>query len=271
MEIHRINYHVKPHRHNFLEFYYVMEGNGLEISNGQEYNLEPGTFRIILPYHIHEMKSRPGEDMITYNCSVGMEVLFEVSKSFSGLHQLLQDDGKHPFILYLKDQENQAIKRQLDEMYHEFIHEQLWRELRFKALFTNLLIMFDRIRRLNRDTDKIAPTNSDYPIWEIVHFVYMNYKDDLKLEELSKQFHLSKSYLSTLFKQHIGQNFQPLLQQIRIQHACGLLSSSDMLVTDVAFEVGFQSYEAFWRVFSKVKGVSPTVYRKRHTILNSKR
>jgi AraC-like DNA-binding protein len=52
------------------------------------------------------------------------------------------------------------------------------------------------------------------------------------------------------------------LHELRIRHSCALLQSTDMSISEIAYEVGYGSYNAFIRVFKEIRGVSPSEYRK---------
>jgi AraC-like DNA-binding protein len=65
-----------------------------------------------------------------------------------------------------------------------------------------------------------------------------------------------------LFKKRIGQNFVDYLHHVRIRHACVLLKSTKMTVSEIAIEVGYGSFSTFSRVFREMKKVTPTDFRK---------
>jgi len=44
-----------PHRHNFIEFSYIVKGSGSELVNNKRHDLKPGTFSAILPYQVHSL------------------------------------------------------------------------------------------------------------------------------------------------------------------------------------------------------------------------
>jgi len=113
----------------------------------------------------------------------------------------------------------------------------------------------------NRTQKDSIPVPSDY--WQLVYYVHKNYNQNIDLKVLSKEFHLSPSYISQLFKKLVGSNFHNFLNEVRLQHACSLLLSTDKPVTDIALEVGFDSYSTFARVFHKHKGMSAQEFRKR--------
>ncbi len=67
---------------------------------------------------------------------------------------------------------------------------------------------------------------------------------------------------SRFFKKNCGNSFTDYVAQLRIGHACKLLSETDMPVTDVCFEVGYGNLSNFNRVFRLQRGLTPSAYRR---------
>ena len=84
---------------------------------------------------------------------------------------------------------------------------------------------------------------------------------DLSLARISKAVNVSASYFSTLFKQATGLNFSDYLARGRVEKAKNLLLNPNLRISEVAFEVGFQSLSQFNRSFRRIAGVSPKEYR----------
>jgi AraC-like DNA-binding protein len=69
--------------------------------------------------------------------------------------------------------------------------------------------------------------------------------------------------LSEKFKHVTGINFVDYVARTRFDKARELLADGDLRVSEIAFEVGFQSLSQFNRVFKKLSGKSPTEFRAR--------
>jgi AraC family transcriptional regulator len=65
-----------------------------------------------------------------------------------------------------------------------------------------------------------------------------------------------------MFKQSVGVPPRVYLTRIRMEKACELLEKTDLPVTEIAFEVGYASNQAFARVFLKERNMTPTAYRR---------
>jgi YesN/AraC family two-component response regulator len=83
----------------------------------------------------------------------------------------------------------------------------------------------------------------------------------LTLTDVAAAAHTSTFYICKLFKRHTGLNFTEYVSRLRIERANELLANPNMRVSEIAYEVGFQSLTHFNRVFRKVIGEAPTTYR----------
>jgi two-component system response regulator YesN len=96
-------------------------------------------------------------------------------------------------------------------------------------------------------------------------YVDDNFAYELTLTMLSGMFHMNETYLSGLFKQHVGVNFSEYLTSLRMRKAGALLLDSDLKLTDIAMLVGISSSSYFSTSFKKFHGMSPKEYRERHS------
>lgn len=87
--------------------------------------------------------------------------------------------------------------------------------------------------------------------------------ESLSLGQVAKAVNTSSFYFCKLFKKATGLNFTDYVSRVRIEKAKNLLLNPNTRISEVAFEVGFQSLTHFNRVFRKVVGESPTDYRRR--------
>jgi AraC-like DNA-binding protein/ligand-binding sensor protein len=94
-------------------------------------------------------------------------------------------------------------------------------------------------------------------------YIAEHQSDDLSLGRVAKAVNASSFYFCKLFKKSTGINFIDYVSRRRIDKAKNFLLNPDCLISDIAFEVGFQSLTHFNRVFKKMTGVSPSQYRKR--------
>ncbi len=96
----------------------------------------------------------------------------------------------------------------------------------------------------------------------IREYINENYKDpSLCLSKISDEFLISESYFSYLFKEELGENFSSYLERIRMEQSLRLLKESDINVSLLYQEVGYNNSNSFRRAFKKIYGMSPKDYK----------
>ncbi|MCR5023818.1 MAG: 2-isopropylmalate synthase [Lachnospiraceae bacterium] len=102
--------------------------------------------------------------------------------------------------------------------------------------------------------------DKDRRITEILNYIHENYLS-VTLDDLAREFYLSKPYLSKYIREQSGITFSENVQKIRLKKACTLLKNGNMKVERVAENVGYPSVEHFNRQFKKRYGMTPVQYR----------
>ncbi len=92
-------------------------------------------------------------------------------------------------------------------------------------------------------------------------YIHEHQTENLRLSHVAKAVNTSTFYFCKVFKKATGINFTDYLSRVRIEKSKNLLLNPNLRVSEIAFEVGFQSLTHFNRVFKKVLGQSPTEYR----------
>lgn len=87
------------------------------------------------------------------------------------------------------------------------------------------------------------------------------YAEPLDVAALARHAHVSPAHFSRRFKAAFGETPYQYVLTRRIERAQELLRNTDLPVTDVCLEVGFQSLGSFSSAFSRVAGTTPTAYR----------
>jgi len=94
-------------------------------------------------------------------------------------------------------------------------------------------------------------------------YIEDNHREELSLGVVAKAVNTSPFYFCKMFKKATGLHFTEYVSRVRIEKARNLLLNPNLRVSEVAFEVGFQSLTHFNRVFKKLMRQSPTEYREK--------
>ena len=95
------------------------------------------------------------------------------------------------------------------------------------------------------------------------HFIDLCYDLPLDLDQISRQACFSRYHFLRLFREAFDQTPHQYLVERRIEKAKELLSKDNLRVTDICFEVGFQSLGSFSSLFQRRVGHAPITYRER--------
>ncbi|MCK1992154.1 response regulator [Peribacillus muralis] len=103
----------------------------------------------------------------------------------------------------------------------------------------------------------------DMTIKKICYYIKREYtRPEFSIVELAEKFHFNPSYLSTLFKENIGESFSDYVINIRLEKAKELLKQPFLKNYEVAYSVGYRNEKAFARAFKRKYGATPQEYRK---------
>ena len=83
----------------------------------------------------------------------------------------------------------------------------------------------------------------------------------LSLRTVARGVRVAPQYLSSLFTRHTGTTLTEHLARLRVRRAKRCLGDPSLRINEAAFRSGFNSLSQFNRVFRRITGVSPTVYR----------
>jgi AraC-like DNA-binding protein len=92
-------------------------------------------------------------------------------------------------------------------------------------------------------------------------YIRQNYREKLSLGAVAEAMHTTKFYFCKLFRKLTGLTFTAYVSRLRIETAKSLLLNPNLRISEIAFEVGFQSLTHFNLVFNRITGESPTSYR----------
>lgn len=99
-------------------------------------------------------------------------------------------------------------------------------------------------------------------IHAMIQYIHQHYNEGITLEQLADSMHLHQSYVSRSFAEVVGMTFTQYLQYYRIEQAKKSLKSTQLLIAEVAEQVGYSNLTYFSRVFKKVTGFTPNQYRR---------
>jgi len=98
-------------------------------------------------------------------------------------------------------------------------------------------------------------------------FNYFNDNQGLKtglpsVQFISRSLNLSQRYLSDMLRSFSGQNTQQYIQQVIIEKAKEKLSATNLSVSEIAYQLGFEHPQSFNKLFKAKTNLSPLAFRQ---------
>lgn len=109
----------------------------------------------------------------------------------------------------------------------------------------------------------VYTSSSHWVIESVENYINLYYNRDIKLSQLANLYFVNPQYLCRLFKNRTGTNFSSYVNNVRIDHAKRLLSTTGDDITAISMQVGFNNVTYFNRLFKKLVGMTPGEYRKK--------
>lgn len=250
------------HWHNAVELVYNTAGICRLNAAGTEYQLHEGDLLLIPSGEIHEISSctRDGKRyFIQFNISAldGFGGINDI-KPFIERIMKISRSGDNTF--------HTAVERCVTELICEYEKKEYAYALSLNARIFDILVLISRSLAakagLSDNTGNGRKIAGLSKINRAFDYIEKNYPSQMTLKNVSNAAGFSEYYFSRLFKEYTGQNFLSYLNSFRVKQAEKMLRSSDKQIADIALEAGFNSLVTFNRIFRKVKGCSPTLYRK---------
>ncbi len=121
----------------------------------------------------------------------------------------------------------------------------------------------------------LAPARGGLAPWakrRCLELMQERLSEDISLDELAAEAQLSPFHFSRMFKESVGAPPRVYLTRLRLERACELLETTDLPVTEIAFEVGYSSNQVLARLFVKHRHTTPSDYRRavRDPVLSSR-
>ncbi|MFC0214932.1 AraC family transcriptional regulator [Paenibacillus chartarius] len=251
------------HSHQHYEIYYFHEGVCNYLIGDRIYTLQPGDLILMngLTLHCAKIdKKVPYVRTIIHFDPDSLQPLLAWSQSVNVLQPFQELANVR---LSLDGTDREQIEHSLHLLGTKYDRSDPVGEGRFRLAFADLLhVVYTLCRKPMQHRD--PPTEKERTVQRIVSYLDNHYADDLHLEELQEQLHMSKFYMSKLFKDVTGVTIFEFLYRRRINQAkIEFMLNPGNTVTDVCYQVGFKHLAHFSRMFKQQVGETPEQYKRR--------
>lgn len=254
---------VELHTHIFYEFFFFCAGD-LEtyLVDSHSYSLKHGDILVIPPGIMHHP---------IFSVSAGPYKRYVLSVSQEFMERRISEDPGIMYAINLCCKSNEFLIRCstpahaerlehcLLSMWYEIQQENLYMNAYLHSLCTQFLVELNR----SVSDSNIVSARLDHrrPLLEkITSYIWENFSHRLSLGQTAEYFFVSPTTVENLFRQKLGKSFYQYVVEYHIAIAQSMIVQGYPL-KDISSQCGFSDYSAFYKLFKKQLGVSPSEYR----------
>jgi len=249
-----------PHRHKNVEFIYILSGKTTQYIDNIRYDASPGTMLISNADQIHHFTSE--STLQYYIITVKPHILNEVLATQKELFQRNTDSltfSSQKIIcpcVRFSGELRKRTERIIEEMHREVNHPTSAEQM---MILKNLLTVFFIYTLRCMESENQTKNNA---LNDITLYIEEQFRQKLTLDELAKKCGYSPKYFSQVFKTMFGITVTEYIQQKRINEACHLLLETDLAISEISRQVGYEDNTKFFHYFKKFTNTTPRGYRK---------
>jgi AraC-like DNA-binding protein len=232
------------HNHDFYEFYLYLSGDVTYLIEGKSYNLKSGDIVLINTRELHRAvinsMKMPYERIVLW---INKSFLHELSTPETDLTQCFENVEKAN-VIRADFQIHQNVRAQLSKLLELENYKGLGKDLLYKAYIIELIIQLNNLVLSHKSDFDIDVTKSSL-IDGIVEYINNHINEELTIDELSKEFYLSKFHLSREFKKYTGTTIHRYIVQKKLIQAKELILKN-YPINSVYKQSGFGDYSKFF-------------------------
>ncbi|TVY09456.1 AraC family transcriptional regulator [Paenibacillus cremeus] len=250
------------HSHELYELYYFHEGKGNYLIGDKIYALQPGDLIVMNGMSLHCANIDPHYNHFRTTLHFDPYYTRELITSLQAV------DVLKPFVelgnlrLHLGPGDRYEFEQMLLRLHTFYRQNDPIMDSRFLLAFLDLLHLVYRLCEQPLEQKSEFGSDKERHVQNIIAYVEQHYREEMTLEQMEKSLHLSKTYLSKIFKEVTGLTLFKYVYQRRINQAKVLFLLENRSVTDTCFQVGFKHLAHFSRIFKEHVGSTPEQFRK---------
>ncbi|MCH4207673.1 MAG: AraC family transcriptional regulator [Solobacterium sp.] len=252
------------HRHNYIELMYVYQGSMTHHIDGRRIKMKAGELMFLNQSISHSIERCTEQDII-FNFIIRPEffeylssLMDQENELFRFLFKTLYSWDHSGEYLLFKVSGSPEVRTDIEAIIMNLYRPQSNGAFRLKLLVG--LLLADLMQKPEL-AESYSQAGSDSLLSaSILEYIVTDYREG-SLQKLAGQLKQPEYKLARTIKKSTGQTFKDLVQQVRLEKAAQLLHSTDMSISDILYEVGYDNRSYFYRIFKERYHLTPSDYR----------
>ncbi|MDR0396215.1 MAG: AraC family transcriptional regulator [Oscillospiraceae bacterium] len=259
--VRRMNYFC-AHWHNQAELLYIVSGSALIHVDGEDCPLREGEMMFVCGSEIHSIARSRDKCLL-----IILQFDAEFFRSLFGAEPCRFNRGA-----FARDQSSAAqagffspgsLGLLLSAIVWEYSKRQPGFTFFISSLALRLLGQLIRGGYLTLEPPLTAPRYESIRRMNVIlDYIGDHYRENITLQSIAREVHVSYYYLSRSFKEVTGMSFREHLSQVRVQKSLPALQSTKDSIHNIALASGFPTARSYAGAFQSRYGLTPAEYRR---------
>lgn len=249
----------EAHYHPYYELFYLVKGSCRIFVDHSLFTVNEGEIIILPESTLHRTQ---------YDTTIQRITVSFTRNFLQALMPLLGEDFLKNYIYMGKIKFDSSDRKTIEFLFHELLKtgsgsgtsiQDHFSQIEQKSLVLRLLVFLAK-KSADRKDEKTIDERTAI-IQKAAKFIFENYSREITLKDAASIAGMRDTYFSRIFQEVTGYGFKEYLLNIRIQHACQMLRTGNLKITQIALACGFSDGNYFGDIFKKRTGLSPREFR----------
>jgi AraC-like DNA-binding protein len=252
----------KQRRNNFFELIYVLEGTGLQVTNGNTFNYRSGNLFLLTPQDVNSFELRTPSKLVFIRFNKSYVETLKDNDWTERIDFILANASHRPGCILKNQVDKPLILSLISNIIRERNNQQLYHSKIVQQIVDTIIIIV--ARNIALKLPKNFKENTGESVLDILDYIQQNiYSPEmLRATAISNALNISIGYLGRYFRKQTGETLQEYIAKYKVRLIEIRLLNSDMRINEIANELNFTDESHLNRVFKKYKGTSPSEFRK---------
>lgn len=254
------------HAHSEYQLFVVLEGTGTRFIGDSIKSFKPGELILTGPHLPHVWRS----DDIYFekkNSHKTNGIVIYLNENFLGDHILEKEEMLSLKKLFVKSMRGLeffgAKKNEVIELMKELVGLQgIHSVIHLLHIFEILGATKEYHYISSKPYDDTFNQNETDRLNKVYEYAFKNFRKKISLEEIAGLLHMTPTSFSRYFTMKNNKSFSRFIAEIRIKHACEMLTETDESVAQVCYDCGFNTLSNFNKQFKEIMFKKPSKYKK---------
>ena len=249
------------HSHNVFEIGRVVKGNGTFLINNKIKYFSEGDISVMYPGDFHITNSIGPDSSVWDYILIDIDTLIAENPSTFNELDIVLVPKKLCSNVFSNDR-YPAILQYVHQLFTVLTEKPILYEASARALFT--LLLTEIYQNTSDNEDRFIDHKNINTIIPAITYISKHFNEEITSEKLSEICSISQTHLRRQFKNSLGFSPFEYIYMMRITAAKSLLKSTQIPITLISQEVGYESQTSFNNHFKHFTGTTPSEYRKKH-------